>query len=142
MQQLYQIELTRPAERTYVQLYEQAQKHIAAGRHKHPAVATFHIVENAIDSILPNNPCDPHRALAGNLDMIYQLPLGKVYINYVVKSGAQAVIILTIAQTEHGRTVRKWLNNAIDTGAVDVMLQTLGIDHPCAKIEVSSRLLH
>ena len=142
MQQLYEVVLTKPAETAYLRLHAQAQVHLAAGRGKHPAVTTFNAVENALDSILPISPCDPSRALTGMLAVMYRLSLGAVFINYTVNPGKQAVVVLTISKPKQTRTIRRWLSNAIDTGAVNELLATLGIDHPCAKIQVSSRLLH
>jgi hypothetical protein len=142
MEQLYDVELTRPAKAAYLQLHEEAQAQLDAGQSEHPAVTTINAVDEAIDTTLPNNPCDPARVLAGRLSFMYALPLDTVTICYTVNPGKLTVVVLTICEVDQSRSVFKWLSNAIDKGEVDMLLASLGLNHPCAKVEVNSRLLH
>lgn len=142
MQQLYQIELSPSARESYLQLLEKAQEQLEAGQSKHPVVKALSAVENALDTTLPNNPHDPSKALAGRLKDIYKLPLGMVSMSYAIFEGEQEVVVLTIAETKENRTIRKRLATAIENGEADELLKKLGIDNPCSKVEVSSRLLH
>lgn len=142
MQQLYQIEFSKPAKEAYLQLHEKAQAQLEAGQSGHPMVKALSAVDNALDVTLPNNPHDPRRALAGRLDCIYRLPLGTISISYTICEGKQEVVVLIIAETERNRTIRKWLSTAIENGEVDGLLEKLGVVNPCANVEVGSRLLH
>ena len=142
MQLLYEVEFTEPAERAYLKLFAKAQEQIKAGQSEHPAVIAFNAIENALNVTLPTNPCVPSMALAGLLASVYRLALDTVSISYVVNPGKQAVVILTISAIEQYRAVRKWLNNAIDTGEVDGLLATLGLNHPCEKVQVNPNWLH
>ncbi len=102
----------------------------------------YSAVETAIDGTLTNNPCDPRRALAGALSVIHKLPLGTISISYVIVSSKPSVIVLTISETEQDAALRKWLTKAIKNGEADELLETLGIDKPCLKIEIDSDWLH
>lgn len=140
--QLYEVELTGPAKRAYLRLYTEAQEQLEAGHNQHPSVTAFNAVETAIDTTLSNSPCDPRRSLAGRLAEMYALPLDTISICYVVNPCKQAVIVLTICEVDQNRSVRRWLSSAIDSGEVDALLASLGLSHPCAKVQVNSRLLH
>ena len=142
MQQLYEVELTDTAERTYFQLYTTAQARFEVGQDKHPSVAAFNAVQTAIGVILPCNPCDSGVALMGKLSPLYSMPLGSVSISYVVNSGKQSVLVLTISDTERNCSARKWLSAAFDNGDMDELLESLGIEKPHLKLEVNSRWLH
>jgi|SRR5882724_160944 len=137
---LYPIELAPPAEKAYTRLYNNAQPYLVAGQDTHPAVVTFNAVENAIDTILARNPCNPSLSLAGLCSMMYRVPLGAVSICYVVNPCKPSVVVLTISETQRG--MRKWLSNAIENGSADLLLRTLQIERPGSKLELSSRMLH
>ena len=142
MQESYDVMLTPTAKRSYLQFPERALPHLEKGHVKHPAVVAFNAVENAIDVTLANNPCDSSKSLAGVLDVIYRLPLGSISISYVVMESKPSVIVLTISETERSAALRRWLTNAIKNGEADELLERLGIEKPCLKIEIDSDWLH
>jgi hypothetical protein len=43
---------------------------------------------------------------------------------------------------EQDAALRRWLTKAIKNGEADELLETLGIDKPCLKIEIDSDWLH
>lgn len=142
MHQLYEVELSEPAERVYLQLHEKAQACLDAGHDDHSEVRTFQAVETAIEATLASSPCIPGRTLAGMLNNVYRLPLCGAAITYVILESKSTVLVMTISAAPQNHAIRQWLNCAIDTGQVDGLLARLGIDNPCAKVHVGSRLLH
>src|SRR6478752_965610 len=137
---LYPIELTPPAKEAYVRIFDMAQPYLEAGQLTHPAVVTFNAVEKAMDWILAKNPCNPDLALAGVCSVIYRVSLTSLSICYVVNPAKPSVIVLTISPNHPG--MRSWLITAIDNGSIDDLLETLEIEMPGSKLELSSRLLH
>lgn len=89
----YRIELTPPAEAAYTRFYRRARVHLDAGQAEHPAVITFNAIEDAMDSILTTNPCDPTFALLGAYSKFYKVSVDSVSIVYVVNPGQEAVIV-------------------------------------------------
>jgi hypothetical protein len=136
----YHIEWAEPAEVTYQQISQRAQACLEAGQDKHPAVLTLNEVDEAIDTTLTNNPCDPRLALAGILSIIYKLPLRSVFISYLINPSEPTVIIMTISRRQPG--TRKLLNDKIDDGSVDALLACLGIEKPLIRVDLNDGLLH
>jgi len=136
----YQIVWTEPAEKSYLQLRQNAQACLDVGQSQHPAVLIFNEVENALETTLATFPCDPDRALAGVLSIVYKLPLRSVYISYLINPSKPIVIVLTIARKQ--QSVRKWLSTAIEDGTVDSVLALLDIEKPCINIEVNEHWTH
>ena len=137
---LYPIELTPPAEEAYSKIYSNAQPYLDAGQTTHPSVVTFNAVENAMDSILSKNPCNPDLALSGVCAVMYRVPLGSVSIIYVVNPFKPVVIVLTISANQPG--MRKWLITAIENGSVDDLLHSLEIERPAINVEVNENWTH
>lgn len=136
----YQLRWTEPAERAYRQLRERAEACLDRQQDKHPAVLTLNEIENALDTTLTNDPCDPERALAGMLSIIYRLTLASVSIVYVATSLEPVVILLNISQRHQG--LRAWLNTAIENGEVDPLLESLGINWSGINVEVNDDWTH
>jgi mRNA-degrading endonuclease RelE of RelBE toxin-antitoxin system len=136
----YKIEWTEPAAQFYRQLKQSAESCIDAGQSGHPAVLVFNEVEDALNHTLSTCPCDPTYALAGMLSIIYKLPLRSVSISYLINPSKPIVIVLTIEQ--RNPAIRKWLNTAIEDGAVDELLAHLGIEKPSISVDVSERWTH
>ena len=139
---VYSVELTKVAEDDYDQLQARAQHFLDSAGERHPAVRTFKVVQNAIDNILPLNPCNPNRALAGTLSFLYLLPLGRVSLSYVVNEAKPAVIVLTISRAVKNDAVRDWLTTGIESGELGPVLESLGIHSYLMKMEVNSRYPH
>jgi hypothetical protein len=137
---LYPIELTPPAKEAYTLIHDNAQPYLVAGQDTHPSVLTFKAVENALDAILAQNPCNPDLALSGLCSVMYRVPLGSVSIIYVVNPFKPVVIVLTISTNQPG--MRKWLITAIENGTVDGLLETLEIEKPGINVEVNERWTH
>ena len=125
-----------------MKLHERAEPFLKVGQVTHPAAVAFNAIEEAMDVTLPTNPCDSSKSLAGDLSGIYRLPLGTISISYMVFDSKPSVIVLTICETEENAALRKWLSDAIKSGEADELLESLGIDKPCLKLEVDSDWLH
>lgn len=136
----YQIEWAEPAEVSYQQISQRAQACLDAGMDKHPAVLTLNEVDDAIETTLTHNPCDPRLSLAGILSAIYKLPLRSVSISYLINPSAPAVLIMTICRRRPEN--RRSLNRQIDDGSVDELLASLGIEKPLIKVDLSDGLTH
>jgi mRNA-degrading endonuclease RelE of RelBE toxin-antitoxin system len=136
----YEIVWTEPAEKSYLQLKKNARACIDAGQSQHPAVLIFNEVENALETTLTTCPCNPDRALAGVLSIVYKLPLRTFYISYLINPSKPIVTVLTIARKQ--QSVRTWLNTAIEDGTVDGVLAQLGIEKPCINVEVNEHWTH
>ena len=139
---IYTVELTRTAEKSYAELYTRAQACLGKGDKKHPAVLAFTDVEQAIDIILPYNPCVPERALAGTLSDIYCLPLRNLTVSYLVHETRSVVVVLTIVRKAADATTQTQLANAMESGELDGLMQELGIESPLGRLEVNSQFMH
>lgn len=139
---IYPVELTSLAEQQYEALYERAQSALKRGKHKHISVAAFQELEEAWDEVLPIDPEQDDRALAGILSFIYCLSLESVVICYLVNSDKPSIIVLTIFERGKSRKARRELANAmIENGEVNILLKSLGIKPPLSKIKVSDAFL-
>ena len=138
---IYPVELTSLAEQQYEALYERAQSALKGGKRKHISVAAFRELEEAWE-VLPIDPEQHDRALAGILSFIYCLSLESVVICYLVNSDKPSIIVLTIFERGKSRKARRELANAlIENGEVNILLKSLGIKPPLSKIKVSDAFL-
>jgi mRNA-degrading endonuclease RelE of RelBE toxin-antitoxin system len=133
----YPVELTKVAEDSYDRFHAKAQVYEDGGRPAHPAVNRFIAVQNAIENVLPLDPCRPERALAGVLSYIYVLRLGSVTITYTVNEGKPAVIVQTISRAVRNDSMRNWLCTGIESGELVPVLESLGIQPYLARMEVN-----
>lgn len=136
----YPVELTPDARDAYIQICSNAESYLVAGQTTHPSVVTFNAVENAMDSILAKNPCNPDLALSGIFSVVYRVRLDTVSICYIVNPFKPVVVVLTISPNYPG--MRRWLITAIENGTVDELLESLEIEKPGSSLELSSRMLH
>lgn len=136
----YRIELTPPAQKDYSRYYRRARVHLDAGQSEHPAVVTFNAIENAMDSILAVNPCNPAFALVGKFSTTYKVSLDSVSICYTVNPGQNCVVVRSIATISP--RLRRWLMMQIENGTMDAVLDRLKIEKPGSKVSVTSSLLH
>lgn len=139
---VYQVELTKVAQDAYDKLQARAQRYLESAGKRHPAVRTFVTVQNALDNLLPSNPLNPNRALAGLLSFLYVLPLGRLSLYYLVEESKQVVIVQTISKTVRDEAVRDWLTTGIESGELSPVLESLEIHPYLARVEVNSRLMH
>ncbi len=108
----YRIELTPPAEQAYTRYYHRARVYLDVGQSEHPAVVTFNAIENAMDSILATNPCDPAFALMGAYSKTYKVSLDQVSISYRVNRGQRCVVVRSISHVSP--RMRKWLSPCVN----------------------------
>jgi hypothetical protein len=134
---VYPVELTSFAERDYDALYTRAQSFLNRGQSKHPSVLAFNDVTQAMDEVLPFDPHQPDRALAGTMSFIYCLPLNSVALSYLVNEIKPAVVVLTICEDAKNSTVRRQLTTEIERGEMNKLLRSLGIQPILTRIQVN-----
>jgi hypothetical protein len=142
---LYEVELTTVAEDAYVALYDEAEDRYRAGQLIHPAVLTFEEVQQAMTLTLPADPYKPGWPMAGDLSWLHVLNLNSVTIIYVIAdepTQIPKVIIQRICKRKKDGSMRRWLSSIIDSGAMNPVLHSLGIEPPLYKVAVNSRLVH
>jgi hypothetical protein len=133
----YPVELTKVAEDAYDRFHAKAQHYEDIGKPDHPAVLRFNAVQNAIEDVLPFDPCRPERALAGVMSYIYVLRRRSITIIYTVNEGKPAVIVQTISRPVRNDSMRNWLCTGIESGELMPVLETLGIQPYLARMEVN-----
>lgn len=136
----YLVKLTQPAQKDYFRYERRARVHLDAGESDHPAVVTFNAIENAMDSVLTTNPCNPAFALMGKFSTTYKVSLDSVSICYTVNPGQKCVVVRSIATISP--RLRRWLMMQIENGTMDDVLDRLKIEKPGSKVSVTSSLLH
>jgi hypothetical protein len=142
---LYGVELTIVAENAYVALCDEAQDHYGAGQLTHPAVLAFEEVEQAMTLTLPSDPYHPGWSMAGDLSWLHVLNLNSVTIIYILAdepAQTPKVIIQRICKRKKDGSMRRWLSSIVDSGQMNPVLHSLGIEPPLYKVAVNSRLVH
>lgn len=99
MDERYSVELTEIAEAAYKTYYNAAEPHVRKGDTSHPAVKQLRLIDECLDKLIPHNPLDPARALAGNLAGIFRVSKGRLRICYIANKGRHLIVILYISET-------------------------------------------
>lgn len=86
------------AERSYTELYGEAESCMGTGDESNPKAVKFKAVDHAIEVTIPDNPFNSDRALAGPLRDTYSVTTGGVRIPYVGSADFHRIIILYICE--------------------------------------------
>jgi mRNA-degrading endonuclease RelE of RelBE toxin-antitoxin system len=97
--QSYRVELTPTAQKSYEEIYADAQACIEAGDGSNAKVVTLRMVDDAIDNIIPHDPLAVRNALSGPLSNLFRVKKGRMRIYYAASSKERKVVILFISQT-------------------------------------------
>lgn len=139
---IYPLEVTSLAEQQYEALYEQAQSALDRGQHNHVSVARFRELEEVWDEVLPVDPEQPDRALAGKLSFVYCLSLKSVVICYRVRRDPRSLIVLTIFERgQSNQDDREIATTLMENGEMNKLLKDLGIKDPLSKIKVNEAVV-
>ena len=134
MEKAYRIDLSLTAEKTYIDLFEKAKPHLEAGNTTHPLVKRLRIVDECIDSIIPNQPFSKEKALSGVLSTIFRVKKGRMRICYIGSSAAYHIIVLYISETDRKDGDRNdpymIFSKMVLSGKFDNFFDTLGMKRP------------
>ncbi len=97
--QAYKIELTPTAQKTYEDMYSEAQACMAAGDKANAKVTALNMVDDAIDNIIPHDPFSRSNSLTGPLANLYRVKKGRMRIYYAASSRDKRIVILYISET-------------------------------------------
>ncbi len=141
----YEIELTQGAEETYRRLYEDAQRCLERGDETNARVTAFRMVEEAINKIIPSDPFNPCRSLAGPLANIFRVKKGRMRICYAGSSQQRRLVVLYISETlrKEGDAHDPYavLAEMLGSGEFDGILAELGVRRSARRPATESRMV-
>lgn len=130
----YAIELTPTAEKVYRRLFEESSACLAQGDTGNSKVTTFHMVEEALDRIIPHDPFATERALSGPLSGLVRVKKGRIRICYAASSKLKKIVIIYIYDTPRKagdiQDPYSILTRLVLSGKMDTVFQELGIRRP------------
>ena len=129
----YEVQLSEIAEATYVRMHDEAQQCIERGDNTNSKVTQFHMVEEALDRIIPHDPLMPERRLSGTLSGIYRIKKGRMRICYIADAEERVIRVLYISDTPRKdgdsndpyRILTRWIKSGNDE-----LLDKLGVARP------------
>jgi mRNA-degrading endonuclease RelE of RelBE toxin-antitoxin system len=132
--QSYQVELTPTAQKIYEEMYADAQACVAAGNTPNAKVTVLHMVDDAIDNIIPHDPFCTTNSLSGPLANIFRVKKGRLRIYYAASSKEKKIVILYISQTlrKAGDINDPYsiFTRLVMTGRFDKVFERLGVRIP------------
>ena len=133
----YTVDMTATAEHVYVDLYHKCKTARNLGHPESAHCTTFHMVQEAVKTIIPHDPINKRYALRGHLSNIFRLRKGRLRIVWIASSQMGRICILFISET-----VRKdgdpndpyqIFQGQLESGFFDEALQKLGVRMTKAK---------
>jgi mRNA-degrading endonuclease RelE of RelBE toxin-antitoxin system len=130
----YHIFLTDSAKAVYADLYNKSKSAEAKGDPTNSACTTFRMVQEAIKSIIPQNPIDRKYALSGYLANIFRVKKGRYRICWIASSEHRMIIILFISESLRKEGDQndpyRVFEKLVRTGEFDSFFDQLGIRRP------------
>lgn len=130
----YHIFLTNAAKAVYADLYDKNKAAEAKGDPTNSACTTFRMVQEAIKTIIPQNPIDKKYALSGHLANIFRIKKGRYRICWVASSQHRIIFILFISESlrKEGdiNDPYRLFTKMVMTGEFDSVFDQLGIRKP------------
>jgi mRNA-degrading endonuclease RelE of RelBE toxin-antitoxin system len=130
----YTVEMTASAEAVYVDLFRKARAAESAGRAESAHATTFHMVQEAVKTIIPSDPLNKRYALRGRLSNIFRLRKGRLRICWIASSQTRRICILFIAQTlrKDGDVNDPYVifQNLLESGSFDEEMLKLNVRLP------------
>jgi mRNA-degrading endonuclease RelE of RelBE toxin-antitoxin system len=133
----YSIELTDQARSVYERMYAEHERCIAAGDETNSKVTQFRMIEEILEKIIPHDPFNPDRALAGKLSNMFRVKKGRIRVSYIGSSKKRHLVVLYISDTprKEGDVSDPYviLTNLIVSGKFDQFFDALGVRKPVRK---------
>ena len=133
----YRVDMTETAERVYRDLYKKAKVAEQLGHPESSHCKTFRIVQEALKTIIPNDPLSRAYALRGELSNIFRLRKGRMRIMWIASSAMKRVCILFISETLRkagdANDPYEHFQRLLEAGAFDEALEELGVRHAAVK---------
>ena len=130
----YHIFLTNTAKAVYADLYNKSKAAEGKGDPTNSACTTFRMVQEAIKTIIPQNPIDRKYALSGHLANIFRIKKGRYRICWVASSEHRIIFILFISESLRkegdANDPYRVFTKMVMTGEFDSVFDQLGIRKP------------
>jgi len=127
----YTIEMTATAEGVYADLYRKCKTAEKLGHSESVHCTTFHMVQEAVKTIIPRDPINKRHALRGHLSNIFRLRKGRLRIIWIASSTMRRICILFISETlrKDGDPNDPYevFQGQLEAGFFDQALQRLGV---------------
>ncbi|MFZ1085061.1 MAG: type II toxin-antitoxin system YhaV family toxin [Terracidiphilus sp.] len=127
----YTIEMTATAEGVYADLYRKCKTAEKLGHSESVHCTTFHMVQEAVKTIIPHDPLNKRHALRGHLSNIFRLRKGRLRIIWIASSTMRRICILFISETlrKDGDPNDPYevFQGQLEAGFFDQALQRLGV---------------
>lgn len=130
----YSVLLASAAEAAYAKLHEEAEAAISRGNTSHPKVKLLRMVDECLDKLIPHEPLNPSRALAGVLANVYRMKKGRLRICYVVSPSERQITVLFISETPRKEGDKndpyKIFTHMVMSGEFDPVFEKIGLKKP------------
>jgi len=130
----YLVDLTPLAERDYNTLHRKAEKYLKNGGSEDPLVLTFDAVEQALQTILVEEP-ERGLRLAGIVSYLYTFPAAHADILYRIRESRSRVTVISIDEQIPG--LWKTIDDELEKGNMSYLMMILGIKPRLNQIELT-----
>ena len=103
MPEFYETRLTSQAEAECIALRERAESPLSRGDSTNTNVKTLRLVDDLIDRIIPHNPFNPSRSLAGRLRIIFRVKKSRIRLCYFTSTESKRITILYLSSPNRPR---------------------------------------
>jgi len=130
----YHIAFTDAAKAVYVDLATKSRNAELKGDPTNEACTTFHMVQEAVKAIIPQNAVDRKYTLSGTLSNIFRIKKGRYRICWIASTQHRIIFILFISESfrKDGDVNDPYriFAKMVMTGEFDTMFDQLGIRRP------------
>jgi mRNA-degrading endonuclease RelE of RelBE toxin-antitoxin system len=133
----YVVDMTASAEAVYADLYRKCKTAEGLGHAESVHCTTFHMVQEAIKKIIPQDPINKRYALRGELSNVFRIRKGRIRIMWIASASMRRIFILFISETlrKDGDPNDPYevFQGHLKSGIFDKALQELGVRRPPTK---------
>jgi mRNA-degrading endonuclease RelE of RelBE toxin-antitoxin system len=133
----YVVDMTASAEAVYADLYRKCKTAESSGHAESAHCTTFHMVQDAVKKIIPQDPINKRFALRGELSNVFRIRKGRIRIMWIASASMRRICILFISETlrKEGDANDPYeiFQGHLESGIFDKALQELGVRRPLTK---------
>lgn len=130
----YTVVLSGVAQEAYTRIFEEAQPALRSGNTSNAKVKLLRIVDECLDKLIPHDPLQRSRTLAGGLSSIYRVKKGRLRICYVVSHSERQIIVLYISESVRKDGDKhdpyKVFTHLVMSGEFDSLFEKIGLKKP------------
>jgi hypothetical protein len=109
----YTVELTQPAEQTYLRIRDSATECLKKGDSSNPIVAIWTLLDDSLDQIIALDPFEKGTCLSPPLREVYWIARDKLRLYYVASPKPATVLVIAILYAPRSEEHRRVLNELL-----------------------------